>query len=47
MDNTGYLMAANVAVWLGIGGYLLFLAGRQKQLELRLKRMEVLDGSRD
>ena len=43
MDNTGYLLAANVVVWLGVGGYLLFLAGRQKRLELRLKRMEALD----
>lgn len=44
MDNTGYLLAANVAIWLGIGGYLLFLAGRQKRLELRLSRMEARDG---
>jgi len=44
MDNTGYLMAANVVIWLGVGGYLLFLAGRQKRLELRLRRMEVQDG---
>lgn len=44
MDNTGYLLAANVVVWLGIAGYLVFLAGRQKALEKRLQRMEVLDG---
>jgi CcmD family protein len=44
MDNTGYLLAANVVIWLGIGGYLLFLAGRQKQLELRLARLEASDG---
>lgn len=47
MDNTGYLLAANVAIWLGVGGYLLFLAGRQKRLELRLARMEARDGGRD
>ncbi len=44
MDNTGYLLAANVVIWLGICGYLLFLAGRQRQIELRLRRMEALDG---
>lgn len=47
MDNTGYLLAANVVIWLGIGGYLVFLAGRQKQLEQRLRRMEALDGRND
>lgn len=46
MDNTGYILAANVAVWLGVGGYLLFLAGRQKRLDARLRRMEAL-GERD
>ncbi len=44
MDNTGYLLAANVVIWLGIAGYLVFLAGRQKSLETRLARMEALDG---
>ncbi len=47
MDNTGYLLAANVVIWLGIGGYLVFLAGRQKRLEARLRRMEAQDGRGD
>jgi CcmD family protein len=42
MDNQSYLFVANVAVWLGVGGYLLFLAGNQKRLERRLAQMEAL-----
>ncbi len=48
-DNMGkevYLFAANVAVWLGIGLYVAFLAGAQKRLERRLNRLEVLRGDK-
>lgn len=46
MDYTGYLMIANVAVWVGIGGYLFFIGGKQRRFEMRLKQMEQLsDGS--
>ena len=44
MDNSNFLLAANMVIWLGIAGYLVFLAGRQKALETRLRRMEALDG---
>lgn len=40
--NTGYLFAANVIVWLGIGGYLVFLASRQAALSKRIRQMEIL-----
>jgi CcmD family protein len=46
MTTTGYLFAANVVVWLGIGCYCLFLAKNGKQLATRLKRMEILAGER-
>ena len=46
MTTTGYLFAANVVVWLGIGCYCLFLAKSGKQLDTRLKRMEILAGER-
>ncbi|MFP4169005.1 MAG: CcmD family protein [Desulfonatronovibrionaceae bacterium] len=37
-----YLLAANVAIWLGVGGYVLFLAARQIRLEKRIKHLEFL-----
>lgn len=45
--NTGYLFAANVAVWLGIGGYLVFLASRQAALSNRIRRKELLSDGDD
>ena len=42
MGYENYLLAANVAVWLGIGGYLVFLATGQKKLEQGLRRMETM-----
>jgi CcmD family protein len=42
MGKEAYLFAANIAVWLGIGLYVAFLAGAQKRLERRIKRLEVL-----
>lgn len=42
MGKEVYLFAANVAVWLGIGAYVAFLAGAQKRLQRRVKRLEVL-----
>lgn len=42
MNNEGYLFAANIAVWLGVCGYLLFLGSVQKRLAQRLARMEML-----
>jgi CcmD family protein len=40
--NTGYLFAANVAVWLGVAGYLVFLASRQAALSKRIRQTEIL-----
>ncbi len=42
MGNEAYLFAANVAVWLGVCGYLLFLGRGQKRLATRLKQMEMM-----
>ena len=42
MSNQGYLLAANVVVWLGLCGYMAFVASRQKRLERRLKQLEAL-----
>jgi len=41
MSKDLYLFAANVAVWVGLGAYVAFLAGVQKRLEKRIKRLEV------
>jgi CcmD family protein len=40
MSNIGYLMAANIVVWLGVGGYLLFLAGQKRRLLRRIAQLE-------
>ncbi|WP_291320929.1 CcmD family protein [Desulfonatronospira sp.] len=37
-----YLIASNVVVWLGIGGYLFFLAVGQKKLEKKIRQLEVM-----
>ncbi|WP_461210757.1 CcmD family protein [Desulfocurvus sp. DL9XJH121] len=42
MDYQTYLLAANVAVWLGIGGFVALLAARQKALAARVRQMEML-----
>lgn len=42
MDNsTSWLLMANIAVWLGLGGYLCMLARNQKQLDRRIRQMEL------
>ncbi|GFK94271.1 hypothetical protein NNJEOMEG_02113 [Fundidesulfovibrio magnetotacticus] len=42
MGNQTYLLAANVIVWLGICGFVAFVATRQARLERRLKQLEAL-----
>ncbi|MFZ5427444.1 MAG: CcmD family protein [Thermodesulfobacteriota bacterium] len=42
MGNQTYLLAANIAVWLGLCGYVAFVAARQKNLDRRLKQLETL-----
>lgn len=36
MDAMHWLMAANAALWIGLGAYLFFLIGKQRALEARL-----------
>jgi CcmD family protein len=42
MGKESYLLAANIMVWLGLCGYVAFVASRQKRLERRLKQLEAL-----
>lgn len=42
MDHTSYLLAANLVVWLGIGGYAFFLSRTQHRLEQRLHHLEIM-----
>ena len=42
MSATTYLFIANVIVWLGMAGYLVFLAGRSKALDRRVNQLELL-----
>ena len=37
-----WLMAASAVIWLGIGGYLAFLAARQGEIKKRLQQLELL-----
>lgn len=41
-----YLLTANIVVWLGICGYVGFLALEQRNLERRLKQLETLHDDR-
>ncbi len=43
MDAAHYLLVANAAVWIGLGGYIFFLARRQAWIEQRLQHLEALD----
>ncbi len=36
-----YLIVGNIAVWLGIGGYLFYLATVQKKLDLKVRQLEI------
>lgn len=40
MSGLDWLMYANIAVWLGLGVYLVFIARNQKSLERRLAHLE-------
>lgn len=35
-----WIMYANAAVWIGLGGYVFFLMRCQQQLQSRLRRLE-------
>lgn len=45
MSELGWLFVAFLAVWLGIGGYLLTLSLRQKKIEERLSQLESPSGN--
>lgn len=42
MSADTYLLWANVVVWLGIAGYLVFLGAKSAQLSQRLNQLELL-----
>ncbi len=35
-----YLIIGNIAVWLGVGGYLLYLAKTQRMLDVKVRQLE-------
>ncbi|WP_084407609.1 CcmD family protein [Maridesulfovibrio bastinii] len=43
MTNQIYLMVANVAVWIGIAGYVAFLGLKSVSIERRINQMEQLE----
>ncbi len=42
MSAITYLFIANVIVWLGLAGYVVFLTGRSKALDRRIRQLEML-----
>ncbi len=42
MQHIDFLFAANIVVWLGIGGYLAFLALGQRRLARRFQQLELM-----
>lgn len=42
MSAMEWLMYANIAVWIGLGLYVTFIAQAQKTLQRRLQQMELL-----
>ena len=40
MSDVAWLFVAFLAVWIGIGGYLLTIAARQRRLERRLAELD-------
>ncbi|NDV18036.1 CcmD family protein [Pseudodesulfovibrio sp. JC047] len=47
MSATTYIFIANVAVWLGVAGYLVFLASKSVGLEKRVQQLELLGDDHD
>lgn len=43
MTLTSYLLAANAAVWIGLAGYIFFLARKQALLDQRLQLLEAME----
>lgn len=42
MEAISWLAAANAAIWLGIGGYVAFLARKQCELRRRMHNLELI-----
>ena len=47
MSATTYLFLANAAVWVGVAGYLVFLASKASNLEKRVQQIELLGDNND
>ncbi|CCH50430.1 CcmD family protein [Pseudodesulfovibrio piezophilus] len=47
MSAITYLFIANCAVWLGVAGYLIFLASKSCGLEKRMQQLELLGDEND
>ncbi|MGL1861764.1 MAG: CcmD family protein [Pseudodesulfovibrio sp.] len=47
MSATTYLFIANAAVWVGVSGYLIFLASKSAGLEKRVQQLELLGDDND
>jgi len=47
MSATTYLFIANCAVWLGVAGYLVFMASKAAGLEKRVQQLELLGDDND
>jgi len=45
MSATTYILIANTAVVLGIGGYIAFLVSRSAELKKRVRQIELLGGN--
>lgn len=41
------LFVANLVVWLGLGGYMVFMAVRARRLEIRLSQLERMHHDHD
>ncbi|WP_291327326.1 CcmD family protein [Desulfovibrio sp. UCD-KL4C] len=46
MINETYLLIANIAVWIGIAGYLVFIAAKGAAMERRIAQLEILDNDK-
>ncbi|KAB1443265.1 CcmD family protein [Pseudodesulfovibrio senegalensis] len=47
MSVATYLFTANIIVWTGIAGYVVFLASRSATLEKRVRQLELLGADND
>lgn len=47
MESIGWLAAANAAIWMGIGGYVAFLAKKQCELRRRMHDLELMPNEKN